>query len=154
MSSICPGLSIRPHKGHPGRRPSHLVETQPVAAVADSLAAKPAVLELLRRIDAIRGDCDESIEKEPGFDELRSRQLVRFYSSYKRRKPDFKVYVLSKGDLVLDELDRRARIAATRVTTLDSMLSLVEPDMKSAVARLDAMDAPTPRRSQLRYAVA
>lgn len=154
MSSICPGLSIRPHKGHPGRRPSHLVDQQPVAAVADSLSAKPAALELLRRIDGIRGDCDESIENDPAFNELRSRQLVRFYSSYKRRKPDFRVFVLSKGDLVLDELDRRARIAATRATTLDSMLSLVEPDMRTVVARLEAMDEQPARRSRLKYGVA
>jgi hypothetical protein len=154
VSSICPGFSIRARKGHPGRRPSHLVDQQPVAAVADSLTDKPAALELLRRIDGIRGDCDESIEEDPAFHELRSRQLVRFYSSYKRRKPDFKVFVLSKGDLVLDELDRRARVAATRTTTLDSMLSLVEPDMRTVVARLEAMDDQPARRSRLKHSVA
>jgi hypothetical protein len=152
VSSICPGFSIRPHKGQPGRRPSHLVNAQPIAAVADSLAAKPAVLELLRRIDGIRGDCDESIAEEPAMQELLSRQLARFYSSYKRRRPVFKVYVLSKGDLVLDELDRRARLAATDLATQASMLSLVEPDMEAIVGKLDAMNGPAPRRSRLKHA--
>jgi hypothetical protein len=153
VSSICPGLSIRPDRRGGGRRPSHLVDTQPIAAVADSLTAKPELLALLRRIDAIRGPCDESIEKEPGFNDLRSRHLVRFYSSYKRRKPDFKVYVLSKGDLVLDELDRRARLAATKASTQDTMIRLVVPDMKAAIAELDAVDGPIARRSRIGYAV-
>lgn len=152
MSSICPGLSIRPDK-RGGSRPSHLVDTKPIASVADSLTAKPELLALLRRIDGIRGPCEASIEKEPGFNDLRSRQLVRFYSSYKRRKPDFKVYVLSKGDLVLDELDRRARLAATKAAAQDSMIRLVVPDMKAAIAELDATDDPLARRSRLRYEV-
>ena len=110
MSSICPGLSIRGRV----RRMSHLVDPQPVAAVADSLAGKPDVLALLRRIDGIRGTCDGEIEKDPALNELRSRHLVRFYSSFRRRKPDYRVHVLSKGDMVLDELDRRAHAEAMK----------------------------------------
>ena len=150
MSSICPGLSIRPHKGGPGRRPSHLVEKQPIGAVADSLSAKPAVLALLRRIDGIRGPCGVEIDQDPSMNELRSRQLARFYSG----RGGNRVYVLSKGDMVLDELDRRARLAATKTIVDDTMLSLVEPDMKAVVARIEAMDGPTPRRSRISYEVA
>lgn len=150
MSSICPGLSIRPYKNGPGRRPSHLVATQPVAAVADFLTSKPAVLALLRRIDGIRGPCTTEIDDDPSMNELRSRQLARFYSG----RGGYRVYVLSKGDMVLDELDRRARLAVTKTTVDESMLRLVEPDMKSAIARIDAIDGPVARRSRIRYEVA
>lgn len=141
MSSICPGLSIRGRS----RPMSHLVDRQPVTAVADSLTAKPVVLALLRRIDGIRGDCGESIKDEPGMQELLSRQLVPFYSSYRRRRPEFRVHVLSKGDMVLDELDRRER----RADVADTIVRLIEPDLDRAVAALDAAGPPPIRRSRI-----
>lgn len=145
MSSICVGISIRGRRGH-GRPMSHLVATQPVAAVADSLSAKPEVLELLRRIDGIRGPCDESISEEPAMRELLSRQLARFYSSYKGRKPRFAVHVLAKGDMVLDEFDRRAR----KADYADTMVRLVERNMDVVTASLDAVGPRPAQRSRVR----
>lgn len=143
MSSICPGLSMRGRS----RRMSHLVDRQPVAAVADSLSAKPEVLELLRRIDGIRGDCDEALGAHPAMQELKQRQLVRFYSGYRSKHSmvrRFQVFVLSKGDMVLDELDRRTRKADAAAT----MIRLVEPDMDRTTALMDAA-APPVLRSRL-----
>lgn len=119
MSSICPGLSMRGRS----RAMSHLVDTNPVGKVADSLLGKPEVLELLRRIDGIRGPCEEAMKDEPALNELRSRQLVRFYSSYKGRKPRCWIHVLSKGDMVLDELDRRLEIEGGPKARIRSRLS-------------------------------
>lgn len=141
MSSICPGLSIRP-RGGPGRRPSHLVDRQPVAAVADSLSTKPAVLALLRRIDAIRGLCPPELDKDPSMNELSSRQLARFYSG----RGGCRAYVLSKGDMVLDEIDRRERVAAAKEVVAGSYVALVDP---KAAERLEAMDPQPARRSRL-----
>jgi len=143
MSSICPGLGLR----RPSRPMSHLVDRQPVAAVADSLSARPAALALLRRIDGIRGDCDPDIDRDPAMRDLKSRQLVRFYSGYKSKRGTVRrhqVFVLSKGDMVLDELDRRAR----KDEVSDTMIRLVESGMDRVVAEMDAL-APPVTRSRL-----
>lgn len=137
MSSICPGLSMRGRS----RAMSHVVNRQPVAAIADSLSAKPDVLALLRLIDGIRGDCNESIGDHPAMQELKSRQLVRFYSGYRGKHSmvrRFQIFVLSKGDMVLDELDRRARKAEASAT----MIRLVSPDMDDTTAQMDEIDPP------------
>lgn len=145
MSSICPGLSIRGRS----RRPSHLVDTQPIAKVADWILKNPIELDLLRRIDEIRGGCEAGLEQDPGMNQLKSRQLVRFYSS-RRGRHKHMVYVLSKGDMLLDELDRRER----ETLCDDSMIRLVEPDMTHALVAMDASGLAPKRRSRISYAAA
>ena len=126
MSSICPGLSVRGRS----RRMSHLLDRQPVEKVADALLAKPDALKLLRRIDGIRGQCDREIESEPAMNELRSRQLVRFYSSHRNRTSRFWVHVLAKGDMVLDELDRRIETEGGTSVRVRSRLSATRRDVR------------------------
>jgi hypothetical protein len=110
---------------------SHFVDQNPVAKVADALLKKPEVLELLRRIDGIRGPCEEAMDKEPAMNELRSRQLARFYSSYKGRTPRCWVHVLAKGDMVLDELDRRLEAAGGPKAKVRSRLSSKRVDVRA-----------------------
>lgn len=77
--------------------------------------AKPERLTLFEFIALNRGvqETDE-LTRHPEWQSLVSRSLVRFYSSYRRRKPWFAIYLLSKGDRVWEEIQRRITTAENK----------------------------------------